>query len=135
MPQGAEQKEMLKRAGHIVLMILLVTSTGGVTIFRHYCGETLTKTTIDHRGSCCSHPCDRCHDRAVTYQVKDTFMPAVRSSVPPSQGMDLFLQPLPVLVSHTLSSPADLEKSAGAHAPPGPLSTGSRVALLQVFLT
>lgn len=66
---------MLKKVGHISLIILLLLATGGVNIYRHYCGTVLMKETVQILPeSCCSDHCKSCHNEALHLKVTDNFV-------------------------------------------------------------
>jgi hypothetical protein len=65
---------MLKKVIHIVVSILLLTSTMGLTLSAHYCGENLKSISVlADPASCCDIPDGCCHDEAETYRVEDDY--------------------------------------------------------------
>lgn len=65
---------MLKKAGHIGVIILLLLATSGVNIYRHYCGSVLMQKTIQFLPEpCCSGHCKSCHDEAFHLKITDNF--------------------------------------------------------------
>ena len=65
---------MLKKIGHISLIILLLLATSGVNIYRHYCGSVLMKETVLLPPSpCCSDHCKSCHNEVSHLKVTDNF--------------------------------------------------------------
>jgi hypothetical protein len=66
---------VLKRFTHIALAILLLVSTGGVTIYHHYCGKKLVSTTIDATpNDCCKGICNHCRTEIVNLKVTSKFL-------------------------------------------------------------
>lgn len=54
---------MLRKAGHIILVFILVVVTMGVTINKHYSGGTLYSISLFFEAeSCCERDCDCCSD-------------------------------------------------------------------------
>ncbi len=67
-------RTMLKKTSHIVLSLLLLISTIGLTISAHYCGENLKSiSVINDPDSCCDIPNGCCHDEAETFRVENDF--------------------------------------------------------------
>lgn len=65
---------MLKKVSHIVISILLLTSTMGITLSAHYCGESLKSISVlADPVTCCDIPDGCCHDEADTFRVEDDF--------------------------------------------------------------
>jgi hypothetical protein len=65
---------MLKKVGHISLVILLLFSTMGVTIYKHYCGTAFIKQTISITpDNCCKGHCDGCHNEMKQLKITDSF--------------------------------------------------------------
>lgn len=62
----------------IVLIILLITTTG-FTITRHYCGETLVSVAIEREAEpCCEDDMgDCCHNESETFILEGDFMPVI----------------------------------------------------------
>lgn len=65
---------MLKKAGHIAIILLLLIATSGVTITKHYCGNALIGSSIfSSPKECCNGPCKDCRNETKTIKVTDTF--------------------------------------------------------------
>ncbi len=65
---------MLRKAGHIAIILLLIIATGGVTITKHYCGNSLIGQSIfSSPKDCCNEPCKDCRNETKTIKVTDTF--------------------------------------------------------------
>jgi len=64
---------MLKKISHIVFSFLVVSTTMGLTVSSHYCGDVLQEVSIvDIPDACCDDP-DCCHDESETYVIDDSF--------------------------------------------------------------
>jgi hypothetical protein len=61
---------MLKQTNHIILSIILLVSTIGLVVSKHYCNEELVSVSFyDISDSCCDdNSC--CHEESETYQLK-----------------------------------------------------------------
>lgn len=69
---------MLKNFSHIILSVLLLISTMGVVISKHYCSGSFVSTSVFHEAKSCCSDSDCCHNEDSFYQVKDDFSaPAV----------------------------------------------------------
>jgi hypothetical protein len=65
---------MLKKAGHISLVILLLISTMGVTMYKHYCGNSLISKSIElPANNCCNNHCKACHNETTLIKIIDNF--------------------------------------------------------------
>lgn len=65
---------MLKKAGDIAIILLLLVATGGMPITRHYCGTAEKSVSIyTTPKSCCGDKCDKCHNVFKFTKVNDDF--------------------------------------------------------------
>ena len=65
---------MLKKIGHIILSIMLLVTTMGMTVSEHFCGDSLKSVAIQAAAEkCCDIPDGCCHDESITIKVKDDF--------------------------------------------------------------
>jgi len=65
---------MFRKAVHIILTAILVISTTGFTVSRHYCGSHYKSFAIDREAkSCCANPCSACHNVNDFHQLKVNF--------------------------------------------------------------
>ncbi len=61
---------MLKRTSHIILSFILLISTIGLVVSKHYCKEELVSISFfDISDSCCEDS-SCCHDKTESYQLK-----------------------------------------------------------------
>ena len=68
------EKLMFRKISHIVISILLLTSTMGITLSAHYCGENLKSISVlADPVSCCDIPDGCCHDEADSFKLEDDF--------------------------------------------------------------
>lgn len=69
---------MLKNFSHIILSALLLVSTMGVVISKHYCSGSFVSASVFHEAKSCCGDSDCCQNEDSFYQVKDDFSaPAV----------------------------------------------------------
>jgi len=65
---------MLKKAGNIAIILLLLVATGGVPVTRHYCGLVQKSVSVYATPkSCCGSGCDKCHNVFKFSKVNDNF--------------------------------------------------------------
>jgi hypothetical protein len=65
---------MLKKAGNIAIILLLLVATGGLTVTRHYCGVAeMSFSVYSTPKACCSGHCDKCHNVFKFTKVNDNF--------------------------------------------------------------
>jgi|APIni6443716594_1056825.scaffolds.fasta_scaffold397006_1 hypothetical protein len=65
---------MLKKIVHIGVIVLLLFSTMGVTMYKHYCGNILiTKTIGQVPKKCCGDDCKGCHNDSKTFKITDNY--------------------------------------------------------------
>jgi hypothetical protein len=65
---------MIRKVIHITLvMFLLITSTG-MTIYTHYCGSTFESISVNKTPhSCCGEDCNSCHNKTVTVKIQNEY--------------------------------------------------------------
>lgn len=65
---------MIRKVIHITLVMLLLATSTGMTIYTHYCGSTLESVSIDKvPHSCCGDDCKDCHNESVTIKIHDDY--------------------------------------------------------------
>jgi hypothetical protein len=65
---------MLRKAGNIIIVILLLMATGGLPVTQHYCG--LVQKSVSFYAtpkSCCADNCSKCHNVFKFSKVNDDF--------------------------------------------------------------
>ena len=80
---------MLRKFSHIILSSLLLVSTIGMVVSKHYCGDSFVSTTIYHQAESCCGDSDCCHNETSFYQVKDNFSAPVVAAPPVLAEMDI----------------------------------------------
>ena len=82
---------MLKKLSHIILSLLLLISTMGMAVSKHYCGENLVSVSLFESSSnvsCCDMD-NCCHNETQLYQVKEDFSVPAISTVPVLAELDI----------------------------------------------
>ncbi|GET25833.1 hypothetical protein [Prolixibacter sp. NT017] len=129
---------MLNKAGHILTALILLTSTFGVTINKHYShGRLFDVEVYANAQSCCTpehHDMNGCADTHEHYQVASDFLASSFDNDFQAPVLDLFA---PVLIVPAVELPitSEVPSSFYTHQTSLPLyDAGDRCALMQVFL-
>ena len=121
---------MFKKISHIVISLLLLTSTVGITLSAHYCGENLKSISISaDPESCCDIPDGCCHDEADTFRLEDDFASSsfqYESQQVVSLILDYSIASVEVLSNKNYSTPIFIE--------PPPPTTKQVLSSLQVYI-
>jgi hypothetical protein len=65
---------MLRKVIHITLIVLLLATTTGMTVYKHYCGDDLKSVSVNSAPkSCCEVPCGCCHNESFSVKINDDF--------------------------------------------------------------
>lgn len=65
---------MLKKIIHIGVVVILLLSTMGVTMYKHYCEGSLMSESIGLPAKkCCNYSCKDCHNESKTYKITDNY--------------------------------------------------------------
>ena len=67
-------KDLIKKAGHIILSLILLITTAGMTVTEHYCGDNLVSVNVLTRPDACCNNSDCCHNETVTVKLDDDFI-------------------------------------------------------------
>jgi hypothetical protein len=81
---------MLKRISHIILSLVLLVSTMGMAVSKHYCGENLVSVSVfsNDNDSCCDMD-NCCQNETNVYQVKEDFSVPPGSTIPVLAELDI----------------------------------------------
>jgi len=64
----------MKRTGNIIVILLLLVATSGVSITRHYCGQSFVSFSLFSTPKpCCGSDCNKCHNENSFNKVTDNF--------------------------------------------------------------
>ena len=131
---------MLKRTGYILIMLLLLFGTTGLTIYKHYCGSDLIQTSIFTPQNCCNGHCPGCHNEKINLRISDKFETS-QARIDFTAGFKTLLEQhtLPTLLAFSTESNIALFNDVqGDHSIKSPLirprCAGPSTPLLQVFL-
>jgi hypothetical protein len=132
---------MIKKAGHILIIFLLLLGATGLTITRHYCGKNLIRTTIfSSPDNCCKGSCPFCHNEKITFRITDNFETS-QVRIDFNEGFKTLLNQhsLPTLLAFSSIIPStSLYYSLGGYcikpSRADLISAGHSTQFLQVFL-
>jgi len=124
---------MFRKASNIATMLMLLISTTGFTISKHYCGNKIVSVSIDSRAeSCCGTACDCCHTENITIHLEDDFVIQAFSVKFDSPEVDYFLFELPVYSENSFLTSTDFIPEADESPPPR--ETKTVLSLLQPYI-
>ena len=67
-------KPLLKFFSHIIISIALLIATTGLTISKHYCGESLISVSVYSEAEFCCKDCDSCKNETVSIDPINDFV-------------------------------------------------------------
>lgn len=123
---------MLKRISHISLSLLLLISTVGFAVSKHYCGDALIDIAYNENAENCCDDGACCHNETLLYQLdEDCSAPQKITNAPELHeivgwGFTVFV---------TSQTPADKHSTTfhNTNSPP-PSTVNEFLSLKQVFL-
>ena len=132
---------MLRKTAHIIMVVMLIFATSGITIYRHYCCGRLVDTSIyTTTKHCCETHCPGCRNEIINLRIADQFE-SFQNRIDLQPGYKTLLEQhsLPTLLafSTTPRSALSNEKQRDHSLKPYPkilTYAGNSNAILQVFL-
>jgi len=129
---------MVKIVKHIVSFLLagiILFSTTGFTLSKHYCGNKLISVEInDKADDCCNGAMDNCCRTETThYQMKEDAAVSAIQHILPVQEIQL-LFPLVFHFVSLLPLEASISNTPYPNSSPPVLSTPNRLSLLQTYM-
>ena len=89
---------LIKKFGHIIMILLLLISTAGVSINKHYSGGELFSTAIFVEAeSCCETPCGCCDEKSEQIKVEADYL-ASSFDLTEAAQLDLLFSSIPLLI-------------------------------------
>lgn len=126
---------MFRRTIDIMLVLLLLTSTVGFSVSKHYCGSRLVEVSINSEEEPC---CDDmknsncCHYETEYFQLKEDLVTPVSFENTRIAGFDILF---PLVFVYFFDSPGNIETGILNYAessPPPAIQT--KLSLLQTYL-
>jgi hypothetical protein len=132
---------MAKKAGYIVIILLLLFGTTGMTINRHFCGRSLIGTSLySTPDNCCNDSCPGCHNEKISFRISDQFEPGQDQvsfnpgfKIIPDQHLFAVLFSIKSVTQNIFADDLRLDHWAKP-CPTKPYYAGNATAVLQVFL-
>lgn len=124
---------MFKTAINILMTILLVVSTTGLAVSKHYCGHQLQSVELKPTVESCCDDGSCCHTETQFFRVDDDFLMGHTTGEPGNFHFTAIVLPSPideVKPFATLSTDTSINYSD----PPPLVATLRRLALVQIFL-
>ena len=127
--------EMFRKIIHIALIAVLLVSTMGFSLSKHYCGTRLVDVKINTEAeSCCGDGCKSncCHNETLVFQLKEDFVGSVSLELnSPTQTDVLF--PLDFLHVEIIAETIEDEIILRTESPP-PKLLDTRLSEIQSYL-
>jgi len=124
---------VIRKVSHIVLSLLLLVSTVGLVISKHYCGGEMISVSMYHEAESCCDMDGCCQNETHTYQVKDDFSTPVISTVPVLAELDILGYDL-LAIECLFTEPEQEKKNTFIDFPPPPKNIQTVLSLKQVYL-
>jgi hypothetical protein len=123
---------MLKKFSHIILSVVLLVSTAGMVVSKHYCSGSFVSVSVFNEAESCCGESDCCHNETQVYQVKTDFSVPVIQTAPVLAEFDILGHDL--FETNNLTLP-EKENQAPfvSHSPP-PKTIQTILSLKQVYL-
>lgn len=122
---------MLKKILHIVFATLLLVTTMGLMVSKHYCGGQLVSVSLFHKADSCCGDDGCCKNENQFFQVKDDFSAPTVFSVPLSVEINLLCQQL--WQAESLFPAEQEEENTFVDYSPPPLTVMEKLAEEQVY--
>lgn len=125
---------MLRKITHIAVALMLLITTMGFTVSKHYCSDSLVKVTINAEAkSCCDMENGCCRNETVHFHLEGNYVfPMVINYVQVSNIDILF----PVVFSLNQFEPGkDISSEINYSESPPPPRIQTLLSLLQTYLT
>ena len=122
---------MFRSLSHIILAFLLLSSTTGMAVSKHFCDEFLISTSIFSESEPCCDDGDCCHNETAFFQVDEDFSTPQTVNAPDLQ--EIAVLGFTILVFNQI--PADeLTKTFHNNNSPPPSTVTEFLSLRQVYL-
>ena len=126
---------MFRKIAHIILALLLLITTTGFSISKHYCGSRLIEISINLEAEpCCDYvgTSNCCHNETEYFQLKEDFLKPVSLENNQIAGFDILF---PLVFVHFLNAPGNIETEVLNYAESPPtLTIQTKLSLLQTYL-
>ena len=80
---------MIRKISHIILSLLLLVSTIGLVVSKHYCGGEIVSISVNHETKSCCDMDGCCSTETHTYQIKDNYSSPAFTAIPVLAELDI----------------------------------------------
>lgn len=123
---------MIKIYSHIIISLLLLVTTTGMAVSKHFCDELLVSTSFFAETEACCDGDACCHHESEFFQLKDDFQPSMPEKVPASVEIELISYEVMSLTPEDLSS--TFHNTFAENKPPSPPKIQTVLSLKQSYL-
>lgn len=123
---------MLKRISHISLSLILLISTVGFAVSKHYCGDALVDVAFNENADSCCDDGACCHNETLIYQLDEDFSAPQITSAPDLPEMVTFGVTAFFAINQTPSE--HLAETFYQNNSPPPTTISETLSFRQVFL-
>ena len=124
---------MLQKFSHIILAVLLMISTMGMAVSKHYCGDDLVSVSMFEEAETCCGDMGCCHTENEFFQVKEDFSAPVISTIPFLAELDILGYDL-LAIESLLNEPEQENTNIFVDFSPPPKTIQTVLSLKQVYL-
>jgi len=126
---------MFRKTAHIILTLLLLTTTIGFSVSKHYCGSHLVEVSINSEAEPCCDDMENpncCHNETEYFQLKEDLVTPVSLENTRIAGFDILF---PLVFVYFFNTPGNIETEVSnfAESPP-PTAIQAKLSLLQTYL-
>ncbi|WP_340111662.1 HYC_CC_PP family protein [Maribellus mangrovi] len=122
---------MIKKLSHIVFATLLLVSTIGMAVSKHYCHNSLVGVSFFSQADSCCDDGGCCTNENQFYQIKEDFSAPVISTVPILAELEVLQQ---TLFDFDVLTPNELTEEFTLTSDPPPPTVPELLAWEQVYL-
>ncbi len=126
---------MFRKTAHIILALLLLITTSGFSISKHYCGSPLVKVSINSEAEPCCDDMENpncCHNETEYFKLIEDLVTPVSFENTRIAGFDILF---PLVFVYFFNAPGNIETEVLNYAessPPPAIQT--KLSLLQIYL-
>ena len=123
---------MLRKILHITISIILLTTTVGFSVSKHYCGNELVSVSIDHEEKPCCDMDACCHNETKVFQLNENVVisPALENNF--VNSVDLLFPLFYVIQINTFFE--EINFTFHLHESPPPIKRQTVLSSLQTYL-
>ena len=126
---------MFRKTAHIISALLLLTTTIGFSVSKHYCGSYLVEVSINSEAEPCCDDMETpgcCHDETEFFQLKDDLVTPVSLENTRITGFDILF---PLVFVYLFNTPGNIEtKILNFAESPHPPTIQAKLSLIQTYL-